>query len=50
VRGDVRFVLYGDNAPGPRPIGPLDALESAAARAARVIEKTLAAREGEGHV
>jgi len=48
VRGDVRFVLYGDNAPGARPIGPLDALESAATRAARVIEKTLAAREGEG--
>ena len=32
VRGDVRFVLYGDNAPGARPVGPLDALESAAAR------------------
>ena len=47
VRGDVRFVLYGDNAPGARPIGPLDALESAAYRAARVIEKTLAARESE---
>jgi hypothetical protein len=49
VRGAVRFVLYGDNAPGTRPIGPIDALESAAARAARVIEKTLDAREGEGH-
>jgi len=49
VRGEVRFVLYGDNAPGPRPIGPLDALESAAARTARIIEKTLAARESEGH-
>jgi hypothetical protein len=45
VRGEVRFVLYGDNAPDSRPLGPLDALESAAARAARVIEKTLDARE-----
>jgi hypothetical protein len=44
VRGDVRFVLYGDNAPDSRPVGPLDALESAAARAARIIEKTLDAR------
>jgi len=45
VRGDVRFVLYGDNAPGSRPLGPLDTLEAAAARAARVVEKTLAARD-----
>jgi hypothetical protein len=45
VRGEVRFVLYGDNAPDTRPIAPLDALESAAARAARIIEKTLDARE-----
>jgi len=44
VRGEVRFVLYGDNAPDSRPVGPLDVLESAAARAARVIEKTLDAR------
>jgi hypothetical protein len=49
VRGDVRYVLYGDNAPDARPIGPLDALESAAARTARIIEKTLAARESGGH-
>lgn len=47
VRGEVSFVLYGDNAPGTRPIGPLDTLEAEAARAARVIEKTLAARERE---
>ncbi|MFN8092872.1 MAG: DUF4388 domain-containing protein [Vicinamibacteria bacterium] len=45
VRGEVRYVLYGDNAADSRPVGPLDALESAAARAARVIEKTLDARE-----
>jgi hypothetical protein len=48
VRGEVRFVLYGDNGLDARPIGPLDALESEAARAARVIEKTLDAREREG--
>ena len=47
VRGEVRFVLYGDNALDGRPIGPLDALESAAASAARVIEKTLDARDRE---
>jgi hypothetical protein len=45
VRGEVRFVLYGDNAPSGRMIGPLDALEAAAARAARIVEKTLDARE-----
>lgn len=45
VRGQVRFVLYGDNAPSGRAIGPLDALEAAAARAARIVEKTLDARE-----
>jgi hypothetical protein len=45
VRGEVRYVLYGDNAPGARPLGPLDTLEAAAARAARVVEKTLAARD-----
>jgi hypothetical protein len=44
VGGEVRFVLYGDNAPAGRPCGPLDTLESSAARAARIIEKTLAAR------
>jgi hypothetical protein len=44
VEGEVRFVLYADNAASGRPLGPLDALESAAARAARIIEKTLAAR------
>jgi hypothetical protein len=44
VGGEVRFVLYGDNAPSGRPLGPLDTLESSAARAARIIEKTLAAR------
>ena len=44
VQGDVRYVLYADNAPLGRSLGPLDALESAAQRAARIIEKTLAAR------
>jgi len=44
VGGEVRFVLYGDNAPSGRPLGPLETLESSAARAARIIEKTLAAR------
>jgi hypothetical protein len=44
VGGEVRFVLYADNSPSGRPLDPLDTLESAAARAARIIEKTLAAR------
>jgi hypothetical protein len=44
VEGEVRYVLYADNAPFGRPLGPLDALESAASRAARIIEKTLKAR------
>ena len=48
VGGEVRFVLYGDNAPSGRPLGPLDTLESSAARAARIIEKTLLARAKEG--
>jgi hypothetical protein len=42
VGGEVCFVLYGDNAPSGRPLGPLDTLESSAARAARIIEKTRA--------
>jgi hypothetical protein len=44
VQGEVRYVLYGDNAPLHRPFGPIDALEAAAARAARIVEKTLLAR------
>jgi hypothetical protein len=44
VLDEVRYVLYADNAPFGRPIGPLDALESAASRAARIVEKTLLAR------
>lgn len=48
VGGEVRFVLYGDNAASGRPLGPLDTLESAAGRAARIIEKTLARRTGDG--
>ncbi len=44
VQGAVGYVLYADNAPLGAPIGPLDTLESAAARAARIIEKTLLAR------
>jgi hypothetical protein len=47
VQGEVRFVLYGDNAASGRPLGPLDTLESSAARAARIIEKTLRARAKE---
>ena len=41
-------MLYGDNAPSGRPLGPLETLESSAARAARIIEKTLAARARAG--
>jgi hypothetical protein len=48
VGGEVRFILYGDNAPSGRPLGPLDTLESSVARAARIIEKTLLARAKEG--
>jgi hypothetical protein len=48
VAGEVRFLLYGDNAPSGRPLGPLDTLESSAARAARIIEKTIRARAKEG--
>jgi hypothetical protein len=44
VQDEVRYVLYGDNVPLNRPLGPIDALESAAARAARIVEKTLLAR------
>jgi len=44
VLGEVRYVLYADNAPLGRSLGPVDTLESAAARAARIIEKTLLAR------
>ncbi len=44
VLGEVRYVLYADNAPLGRPLGPLETLESAASRAARIIEKTLLAR------
>jgi len=46
--GEVRLVLYGDNAPSTRPIGPIDALESAAARSARILERTIAARQRAG--
>jgi hypothetical protein len=45
VRNEVHLVLYGDNAAESRPIGPIDALEAAAARASRILERTLAARE-----
>jgi hypothetical protein len=44
VLGEVRYVLYADNAPLGQPLQPLETLESAAARAARIIEKTLLAR------
>jgi len=48
VAGEVRFVLYGDNALSGQPLGSVDALESSAARAARIIEKTLQARAKDG--
>jgi hypothetical protein len=48
VAGEVRFLLYGDNAPSGRPLGPIDTLESSASRAARIIEKTLQARARQG--
>jgi hypothetical protein len=48
VGGEVRYILYADNAPSGRSLGPLDTLESSASRAARIIEKTLARRGGEG--
>ncbi|HXK10961.1 MAG TPA: DUF4388 domain-containing protein [Vicinamibacteria bacterium] len=48
VEREVRFVLYADNGGSGRPIGPFDALEAQAARAGRIIEKTLAARGGPG--
>jgi hypothetical protein len=44
VGGEVRFVLYGDDSSSTRPLDALDTLEAAAVRAARIIEKTLAAR------
>jgi hypothetical protein len=47
VRGEPAFLLYGDQGQTGRPLEALDALESAAARAARIIEKTLAARDRE---
>jgi hypothetical protein len=46
IGGEVCFVLYGDNALTGRPLGPLDTLESSAARAARIIEKTRARLAG----
>jgi hypothetical protein len=45
VRNEVHLVLYGDNAAEGRPVGPIDALEAAGARASRILERTLAARE-----
>jgi len=48
VEGTVHLVLYGDNAPTGRPIGPVDSLESEAARAARILERTIAARRRAG--
>ncbi len=48
VAGEVRFLLYGDNAPSGRPIGPIDTLESSASRAARIIERTIQARAKDG--
>lgn len=45
VRGGVHLVLYGDNGADGGPIGPVDVLEGAVARASRILERTLAARE-----
>lgn len=45
ARGAVRLVLYGDNGTDGAPIGPLDVLEGAATRAARILERTIASRE-----
>jgi Domain of unknown function (DUF4388) len=44
VRDEVHLVLYGDNAAEGRSVGPIDALEAAASRASRILERTLAAR------
>jgi hypothetical protein len=48
ARGAVRLVLYGDNGADGAPIGPLDVLEGAAARASRILERTIASRERHG--
>ena len=48
VRGGVHLVLYGDNGTDGPPIGPVDVLEGAVARATRILERTLAARERKG--
>jgi len=48
IGGEVRFVLYGDDAGSNRPLDAIDTLEAAAGRAARIIEKTLAARGRQG--
>jgi hypothetical protein len=48
VRDTVHLVLYGDNGSEGQPIGPLDVLDGAVARAARILERTLAARERKG--
>jgi hypothetical protein len=45
VRGAAHLILYGDNGSEGRPIGPLDVLEGAVARAARILERTLEARD-----
>jgi len=45
VRGEVHLILYGDNGAEGRGVGPIDSLEGATARAARILERTLAARE-----
>jgi hypothetical protein len=45
VRGGVHLVLYGDNGLDGPPIGPVDVLEGSVARASRILERTLAARE-----
>ena len=47
VAGQVKVVLYGDNLPEGRPIGPVDALEFMVAEAASALERA-AARGGEG--
>jgi len=44
VGGQTLLVLYGDNVPEGRSIGPLDALEATAARCAVILERTIATR------
>lgn len=48
ARGVVKLILYGDNLPEGREIGPIDALEFQVAEAARALEESIAARKPPG--